>query len=128
VESSAATWRIAIADDSPAFLAAAARYVESLPGCVLAGTAASALEALSLVQSVHPDVLLLDLGIAPARGLEMVRRVRAAPDAPAIVALALFYSDEAATQAEAAGAAALLGKETFVRSLGELLPKLRIRA
>ena len=38
-------WRIAIADDSPAFLAAAARYIESLPGYVLAGTAPSALDA-----------------------------------------------------------------------------------
>ena len=44
-----APWRIAIADDSPAFLAAAAGYIGSLPGCVLAGTAASALEEEDLL-------------------------------------------------------------------------------
>jgi len=117
-------WRIAIADDSPAFLAAAARYIESLPGYVLAGTAPSALEAPALVQAVMPDLLLLDLGIAPARGLDVVRRLKAAPGAPAIVALALFYSEEAALHAERAGADALLGKEAFVTGLGELLPRL----
>jgi DNA-binding NarL/FixJ family response regulator len=124
MENRRAPWRIAIADDSPAFLAAAAGYIGSLPGCVLAGTATSALEALALVEAVTPDLLLLDLGIAPSRGLDMVRRVKASPAAPAIVALALFYSDEAAAQAEDAGAAALLGKEAFVTGLGELLPRL----
>ena len=119
-----APWRIAIADDSPAFLAAAASYIRSLPGYVLAGTASSALEALALVESVMPDLLLLDLGVAPARGLEMVRRVKASPGAPAVVALSLFYTDEAAAQAESAGADALLGKEAFVTGLGELLPRL----
>ena len=34
--------RIAIADDSPAFLTAAANYVSNLPGFVLAGTANTA--------------------------------------------------------------------------------------
>jgi len=124
VESPAAPWRIAIADGSPAFLAAAAGYIGSLPGYVLAGTAGSALEAVALVESVKPDLLLLDLGVAPSRGLEMVRRVKAAPGAPAIVALSLFYNEEAAAQAQGAGADALLGKDAFVTGLGELLPRL----
>jgi DNA-binding NarL/FixJ family response regulator len=124
VENGRTLWRIAIADDSPAFLAAAAGYIGSLPGCVLAGTAGNALEALTLVEAVTPDLLLLDLGIAPSRGLDMVRRVKASPVAPAIVALALFYTDEAAAQAQRAGAAALLGKEAFVTGLGELLARL----
>ena len=116
--------RIAIADDSPAFLAAAAGYIAGLPGCTLAGTASSALDALALVESVAPDLLLLDLGLAPIRGLDMVRRVKAAPGAPAVVALALFYTEETALQAQSAGADALIGKEAFVTGLGEILPRL----
>ena len=54
--------QIAIADGSPAFLTAAANYVADLPGYVLAGTADTALQALTLVSSAGPDVLLLDLG------------------------------------------------------------------
>ncbi len=116
--------RIAIADDSPAFLAAAASYVSDLPGFVLAGTVASALDALKLVESVAPHVLLLDLGLAPIRGLEMVRRVKASRLAPAVIALALFHTEEAAAQARSAGAEALIGKEAFVTGLAEVLPRL----
>jgi DNA-binding NarL/FixJ family response regulator len=116
--------RIAIADDSPAFLAAAAAYLASLPGYVLAGTAANASEALELVASAAPDILLLDLGLAPTRGLEIVRRVRAAPHAPVVIALSLFHTQETAAEAAIAGAAALIGKEAFVTGLSEILPKL----
>jgi DNA-binding NarL/FixJ family response regulator len=116
--------RIAIADDSPAFLAAAAGYIASLPGYSVAGTANSARDALALVESVEPDLLLLDLGLAPVRGLDMVRRVKASLCAPAVIALALFYSEETALQARDAGADALIGKEAFVTGLGEVLPRL----
>jgi DNA-binding NarL/FixJ family response regulator len=120
--------RIAIADDSPAFLSAAAAYIASIPGCVLAGTAPNAHDALSLVQSVAPDLLLLDLGATPSRGLEMVRLVKSAPRAPAVVALSLFHSREAALQAQSAGADALIGKEAFVTGLAEVLLRLPARA
>jgi DNA-binding NarL/FixJ family response regulator len=116
--------RIAIADDSPAFLAAAASYVSELPGYVLAGTAPSAVGALALVESVAPDVLLLDLGLMPMRGLDMVRRVKACRQAPAVIALALFHSEEAAAQARSAGAEALVGKDAFVSGLAEVLSAL----
>ncbi len=116
--------RIAIADDSPAFLSAASAYVASLPGCELAGTVPNANEALALVHAVAPDVLLLDLGSTPSRGLEMVRRVRSAPSAPAVIALSLFHSQEGAQQARSAGAEALIGKDAFVSGLSEVLLRL----
>jgi len=116
--------RVAIADDSPAFLAAAASHVASLPGFVLAGTAGTARQALALVESVMPDVLLLDLGRVPQRGLELVRRLKAAPRAPAVVALALFHTPETLAAARRAGADALVGKETFVAGLGDALASL----
>lgn len=116
--------RIAIADDSPAFLAAAASYVSDLPGYILAGTAASTVDALELVESVAPDILLLDLGLAPIRGLDMVRRVKASRLAPAVIALALFHTEEAAAQARSAGAEALIGKGAFVSGLAEVLTRL----
>ena len=116
--------RVTIADDSPAFLAAAASHVAGLPGFVVAGTAGTARQALALVESVMPDVLLLDLGLAPKRGLELVRRVKAGPRAPLVVALALFHTPETLAAAKGAGADALVGKETFVAGLGDALASL----
>lgn len=116
--------RIAIADDSPTFVDAAARYVAALPGYALAGTAQASAHALTLVKSSTPDILLLDLGAAPARGLELLRRVTALPAAPAVVAMTLFHSPEAAAAAIAAGAVGLVGKDGFVSGLTQLLARL----
>jgi DNA-binding NarL/FixJ family response regulator len=116
--------RIAIADSSPAFLTAASNYVSDLPGYVLAGTADTSLHALQLVNSAGPDVLLLDLGSPPVRGLELVKRVKAEPRAPAVVAMTLFHTPEAAAAASRAGADALVGKESFVSGLRDALARL----
>jgi DNA-binding NarL/FixJ family response regulator len=116
--------RIAIADGSPAFLSAAANYIAHLPGFVLAGTADTALQAPGLVSSAGPDVLLLDLGSPPVRGLEIVKRVKAEPGAPAVVAMTLFPTPEAAAAAKRAGADALVGKESFVTGLSQALSRL----
>jgi DNA-binding NarL/FixJ family response regulator len=104
--------RIAVADDSVSFLAAAAEYIARLPGCVLVHNVDAA------------DVVLLDLGLAPARGLHLVRELRARPNAPAVVAMTLFYSPEASEAARRAGAFALIGKDAFVSGLTETLAAL----
>ena len=122
--SDARTLKIAIADGSPAFLTAAANYIAHLPGFILAGTADTTLQAPALVNSSGPDVLLLDLGRPPVRGLEMVKRVKAAPGAPAVVAMTLFHTPEAAAAATRAGADALVGKESFVAGLSQALKRL----
>ena len=124
VEETTRLRKVAIADDSPAFLAAAANYVASLPGFMLAGIASTAPQTLALVESATPDVLLLDLGLGPKRGMELVQRVKAAPAAPAVVALALFDTPEALAAAKRAGADELVGKERFIAGLSQALARL----
>src|SRR5205809_6897761 len=97
------TRRIAIADDSPAFVAAAADYIASLPGYGLAGTVQAVSQALTLVENALPDVLRLGLGLSPARGPDMARRGKACPGAPAVVALTRFHTPEAAAPARGPG-------------------------
>lgn len=116
--------RVAIADDSPAFLAAASAHVAELPGYVLAGTASTAAQTLELVASAMPDILLLDLGLGPHRGMELLRQVKASPEAPTVVALTLFHTPEAAAVVKRAGADALVAKETFIAGLGDALAEL----
>ncbi|HUQ76652.1 MAG TPA: response regulator [Burkholderiales bacterium] len=116
--------RVVIADDSPAFLSAAANYVTTLPGFQLAGVARTAPQAIELVENSMPDVLLLDLRLAPKRGVEFVRQVKSTPAAPAVVALSLFDTPEAAAAAKVAGADELVGKESFIAGLGRALARL----
>jgi DNA-binding NarL/FixJ family response regulator len=116
--------KVAIADDSPAFLAAAANYIATLPGFMLAGIASTAPQTLALVESAAPDVLLLDLGLGPKRGMELVQQVKAVPAAPAVVALSLFDTPEALAAAKRAGADELVGKERFIAGLSQALARL----
>jgi DNA-binding NarL/FixJ family response regulator len=118
------TRRVAIADDSPAFLAAAATYVSTLPGFTIAGTARTEPQTVELVASCRPDVLLLDLGLAPRRGLDLVRKMKAVPAAPLIVALSLFYTPEALAAVRRAGADDLVGKERFIDGLARAFARL----
>jgi DNA-binding NarL/FixJ family response regulator len=78
---------------------------------------------MDLVENSAPDVLLLDLRLAPKRG-ELVRRVKSTPASPAVVALALFDTPEAAAAAKLAGADALVGKESFISGLSQALERL----
>ncbi|HYX65732.1 MAG TPA: response regulator [Burkholderiales bacterium] len=116
--------RVAIADGSTAFLDAAATYVSTLPGFTLAGTARTEPQTVELVQSAMPDVLILDLGIGQRKGLELVRRLKATPAAPVIVALSLFYSPQALAAARRAGADELVGKERFIHGLSQAFARL----
>jgi DNA-binding NarL/FixJ family response regulator len=118
------TRRVAIADDSPAFLAAAATYVSTLPGFAVAGTARTVPQTVELVEASKPDVLLLDLGLAPRRGLELVRKLKAIPAAPIVVALSLFYTPEALAAVRRAGADDLVGKERFIAGLSQAFARL----
>ena len=60
--------RIAIADDSPMFVEAAARYVAALPGYALAGTVHATTQAVARGGSAAPDRRRRGLGGAPAGG------------------------------------------------------------
>ena len=116
--------RVAIADDSLAFLDAAATYVSTLPGFTVAGTARTEPQTVELVQSAMPDVLILDLGIGRRKGLELVRRLKSTPAAPLIVARSLFYSPQALAAARRAGADELVGKERFIPGLSQAFARL----
>jgi DNA-binding NarL/FixJ family response regulator len=115
--------RVAIADDSAAFLSAAASYVTTLPGFQLAGVARTAPQTIDLVEKSMPDVLILDLRLAPKRG-ELLRRVKSTPAAPAVVAVTLFDTPEAAAAAKLAGADELVGKVSFFSGLARALARL----
>ena len=81
------------------------RVLEDCGAAVL--TAASAADALALVEAQRPDVLVTDIGMPDADGFELLRRVRAlGPDrggrVPAI-ALTAFARSEDRTRALRAG-------------------------
>jgi DNA-binding NtrC family response regulator len=108
--------RILIVDDEPEMVESTARLL------TLAGhrctTTTVAQEALALLDSQRPDVLLTDLKMPGIEGLELLRRAhRVDPDLPVIVITA-FASIESAVGAVKQGAFDYLPKPFSAEQLG----------
>jgi DNA-binding NarL/FixJ family response regulator len=78
---------------------------------VVVGEAADGEEALSLAESLCPDVLVMDLAMPRMNGLEATRRLRIRGAEPAVIILTVHDEEVYRKTAIAAGAAAYLEKK-----------------
>jgi DNA-binding NarL/FixJ family response regulator len=96
--------RIMIVDDHPVVRAGLASMLITQPDINVAGSASSGMEALALLEKMTPDVVLMDLRMPGMSGLEAIRAINARRDAPRIIVLTSFDTDEDIYQAVGAGA------------------------
>jgi DNA-binding NarL/FixJ family response regulator len=68
------TLRCVIVDDNPTVLHAAADLLEA-EGIAVVGVAANSEEALSLIEGLEPDVMLVDIDLGAESGFELARRL-----------------------------------------------------
>jgi DNA-binding NtrC family response regulator len=73
-------------------------------------TAADAFKALGKLESFAPDVVLSDLKMPGMDGIELVKKIQAMEDAPAVVVMTAFGAVQSAVDAMRAGAAEYLTK------------------
>jgi DNA-binding NarL/FixJ family response regulator len=67
--------RIVVADDHRLFREALGRLLAAEPDLEVIGEAADGLEAIALTRELHPDILLLDVAMPHADGMEVLRRI-----------------------------------------------------
>ena len=110
----AATKRVFIADDHDGYRSGIARLVAEHPALEVVGQASDGAEALAGIVECQPDVALLDVRMPGMSGIEVCRRLQAEGLAPGarIVLITGTPDPVLNNQAAAAGAVALLGKET----------------
>lgn len=92
-------------------------FLDSEPGIVVVGEAGGGTQALELLASMEsegrrPDVILMDLQMAPIDGIELTRRIRALYDGIEVVALTSFAEDERVRAALQAGALGYVLKDS----------------
>lgn len=80
-------------------------------------TARTGTQAVALAAALGPQVMIVDLGLPDVNGVEVIRRCRAAADAPAMVVVSGYGDEEHRTAATAAGAAAYLVKPADPKEL-----------
>jgi DNA-binding response OmpR family regulator len=73
-------------------------------------TARTGSKAIAAVAAHRPHVMIVDLGLPDANGVEVIRRCRAEAEPPAVVVVSGYGDEEHKAAATAAGAVAYLVK------------------
>ena len=76
--------RVLIVDDHPSFRSCARAVLES-EGYEVVGEAANGEEAIEVAAKLHPDLVLVDIGLPDSSGFEVAERMAALDDAPAVI-------------------------------------------
>jgi DNA-binding NarL/FixJ family response regulator len=101
--------RILLADDHQVVREGLRRMLELEPDLEIIGEAGSAKEVLDQVDSLSPEVILLDIKMPGTDGIEITRQLKRKSPATKVIMLTLF--DEYLTQAIEAGAKGYLVKD-----------------
>src|SRR5262245_13132461 len=103
--------RVLIADDHPVYRDGLRALVESAPDLVLAGEAATGLEAVSLASTTAPTVVLMDLRMPGLSGLEATSQILATDPGVGILIITMSEDDESLFAAMRAGARGYIPKD-----------------
>ncbi|MEV5739792.1 BTAD domain-containing putative transcriptional regulator [Microbispora rosea] len=92
--SGVAALRVLVADDQALVRTGLKVILDSEPGLDLVGEAENGEQAIALVQSVRPDVVLMDIQMPRLDGLAAARRILAAEAPPKVIMMTTFGTDE----------------------------------
>ena len=81
------TVRVLLCEDHAMVREGLARLLGSAPGIEVVGTAADGEEGVALAERLRPDVVMMDLSMPGAGGIEATRRLRALVPSARVVAL-----------------------------------------
>jgi DNA-binding NarL/FixJ family response regulator len=108
--------RIVLADDHPVVRAGIAGLLATQADFEVVGEAANGKEAITLVEALRPDVLLVDLRMPVQDGVATIRVLKAerpgAPNAPQVLVLTTYDTDTDILHAVEAGATGYLLKDS----------------
>ncbi len=113
-----------IADESPRAVRTIRSCLQEEPAVQIVGTASDGGEALSMIEKLRPDLVLLDLDLPGMNGFEIAPRVAA--EYPAILVIILTSADvfSAITKLSKVGVYGIVAKQDLRRQLPELLQRI----
>jgi two-component system, NarL family, invasion response regulator UvrY len=105
--------QVLIVDDQAPFRGAASMVVRLTPGFEVAGEASSGEEAIEMVESLHPNLVLMDINMDGISGIEATQRIRQAHPEVVVVLLSTYSVDDLPEEATTCGARTYVHKERF---------------
>jgi len=116
-----ATMNVLIVDDEPLGRTRLRRLLSALPDIKVAGEADNGHQALAAIDSLQPDVVLMDIRMPGLDGLSAARELARRPQAPAVIFCSAY--DEYAIEAFEANAIGYLLKPVNQDKLAQALAK-----
>ena len=109
--------RVLLAEDHALVRAGIRALLQNLTGVQVVAEASDGREALRLVKTYQPDVVLMDIAMAGLNGLEATARVTKEFPAVRVIILSMHSTEEYVAQALRAGAAGYLLKDAAAAEL-----------
>ncbi len=119
------TIRVLICDELPVVRDGLRTLLDAVPDIDVTDTTDNGMEAIVLVRTARPDVVVTDLSLRTISGLEMIRRLSKEDARPNIVVFTGSDADKTVSDVLHAGASCLLGKDA---STPELVTAIRAAA
>jgi DNA-binding NarL/FixJ family response regulator len=111
------TIRVLICDELPVIRDGMRTLLDAVPDIDVIDTTDNGMEAIVLVRTARPDVVVTDLDLRTISGLEMIRRLGKEDAPPNVVVLTGADGDKTVSDVLHAGASCLLGKDTSPQEL-----------
>lgn len=106
-----ASIRVLICDDQAIVCEGLRAILEPVPNVVVVGAASNGLEALELVRSLQPDLVLMDLKMPRLNGIQATRAIREQFPTVRVLVLTTYDADDWVVAAIRSGAAGYLLKD-----------------
>ena len=113
--------RVLIADDQRVVREGLSMVLTLMKGFEVVGTAADGDEAVTLAQTLRPDVVLMDLRMPRCDGIEATHRLRTEAPEVKVVVLTTYSDDRSVLDAFRAGARGYLTKDASGAQIHEAL-------
>jgi DNA-binding NarL/FixJ family response regulator len=126
VHSATRTVRVVVAEDESLFVEALEALLELEERIEVVARAHDGLEALRLVATLRPDVILMDLDMPRINGIGATRRITADYPFTQVVIVTASNEQEDVERAREAGAAAYITKDRVATDLAETLVEIAL--
>ena len=111
------TVRILLADDHAMLRDGVRMVLDAHPDFEVVGMAGSGAEAVTLAQSLHPDIAVLDIAMPELNGLEATREIRATCPGTEVIVMSMHEGEEYLREALRAGASGFVLKRAAAKDL-----------
>lgn len=113
--------RVLLVDDHPVLRKGLVRLIDSKEDFVVCGEASTAVEAMALIRELEPDLVIADIGLPGASGIELTKTIRAEFQKLPVLILSMHEEALYAARALRAGAMGYIVKQDAIDNIAAAL-------